>query len=210
MNVEQVKSIDEAMGLAIEHSYQVKGTTYPKPPVGAVIVDPNGRIVGAGGTEPAGGDHAEVVALRRAGGLAAGAIVVVTMEPCNHYGKTPPCVNALIEARVGTVVYAVADPNGIAGGGAGRLSAAGLQVRSGVLAEQVRPDRCGSGSTSNAPVCRMSPGSTPPASTAAAPPPTAPASGSPARPHAWICIAAAPSPTRSWSAPAPSSPTTRP
>lgn len=100
MNVEQVKSIDEAMGLAIEHSYQVKGTTYPKPPVGA-------------------------------------AIVVVTMEPCNHYGKTPPCVNALIEARVGTVVYAVADPNGIAGGGAGRLSAAGLQVRSGVLAEQV-------------------------------------------------------------------------
>lgn len=56
MNVEQVKSIDEAMGLAIEHSYQVKGTTYPKPPVGAVIVDPNGRIVGAGGTEPAGGD----------------------------------------------------------------------------------------------------------------------------------------------------------
>ncbi|REO48891.1 bifunctional diaminohydroxyphosphoribosylaminopyrimidine deaminase/5-amino-6-(5-phosphoribosylamino)uracil reductase, partial [Mycobacterium tuberculosis] len=118
MNVEQVKSIDEAMGLAIEHSYQVKGTTYPKPPVGAVIVDPNGRIVGAGGTEPAGGDHAEVVALRRAGGLAAGAIVVVTMEPCNHYGKTPPCVNALIEARVGTVVYAVADPNGIAGGGA--------------------------------------------------------------------------------------------
>lgn len=137
MNVEQVKSIDEAMGLAIEHSYQVKGTTYPNPPVGAVIVDPNGRIVGAGGTEPAGGDHAEVVALRRAGGLATGAIVVVTMEPCNHYGKTPPCVNALIEARVGTVVYAVADPNGIAGGGAGRLSAAGLQVRSGVLAEQV-------------------------------------------------------------------------
>lgn len=210
MNVEQVKSIDEAMGLAIEHSYQVKGTTYPKPPVGAVIVDPNGRIVGAGGTEPAGGDHAEVVALRRAGGLAAGAIVVVTMEPCNHYGKTPPCVNALIEARVGTVVYAVADPNGIAG-----VARAGCQQRAyrcgpGCWLNRWRPDRCGSGSTSNAPVCRMSPGSTPPASTAAAPPPTAPASGSPARPHAWICIAAAPSPTRSWSAPAPSSPTTRP
>jgi diaminohydroxyphosphoribosylaminopyrimidine deaminase / 5-amino-6-(5-phosphoribosylamino)uracil reductase len=137
MNVEQVKSIEEAMRLAIEHSYQVKGTTYPNPPVGAVIVDSEGKVVGVGGTEPAGGDHAEVLALRRAGGLAAGGIAVVTMEPCNHYGKTPPCVNALIEARVGTVIYAVADPNGIAGGGAGRLSAAGLQVRAGVLADQV-------------------------------------------------------------------------
>lgn len=134
---QSVKSIEEAMGLAIAHSMQVKGTTYPNPPVGAVMVDPNGRVVSVGATEPAGGEHAEVVALRRAGGLAAGGIMVVTMEPCNHYGKTPPCVNALIEARVGTVIYAVTDPNGIAGGGAGRLSAAGVQVRSGVLADQV-------------------------------------------------------------------------
>lgn len=132
-----VKSIDEAMRLAIEHSYQVKGTTYPNPPVGAVIVDPEGRVVGVGATQPAGGDHAEVIALRRAGGLAAGGIAVVTLEPCNHFGKTPPCVNALIEARVGTVIYAISDPNGIAGGGAGRLSAAGLQVRSGVMADAV-------------------------------------------------------------------------
>ncbi len=137
MSGEQVKSIDEAMRLAIEQSYLVKGSTYPNPPVGAVIVDQEGRILGVGATEPAGGDHAEVVALRRAGGLAAGAIVVVTLEPCNHFGKTPPCVNALIDARVGTVIYALADPNGIAGGGAGRLQAAGVQVRSGVLAEQV-------------------------------------------------------------------------
>ncbi|HTQ18494.1 bifunctional diaminohydroxyphosphoribosylaminopyrimidine deaminase/5-amino-6-(5-phosphoribosylamino)uracil reductase RibD [Mycobacterium sp.] len=135
--VEQVKSIEEAMRLAIEHSYQVKGNTYPNPPVGAVIVDQEGRVVGVGATQPAGGDHAEVIALRRAGGLAVGGIAVVTMEPCNHFGKTPPCVNALIEARVGTVIYGVNDPNGIAGGGAGRLSAAGLQVRSGVLADQV-------------------------------------------------------------------------
>ncbi|MFV8316090.1 bifunctional diaminohydroxyphosphoribosylaminopyrimidine deaminase/5-amino-6-(5-phosphoribosylamino)uracil reductase RibD [Mycobacterium sp. 23] len=134
---EQVKSIEEAMKLAIEHSYQVKGTTYPNPPVGAVIVDQEGRVVGVGATQPAGGDHAEVVALRRAGGLAAGGIAVITMEPCNHYGKTPPCVNALIEARVGTVIYALNDPNGIAGGGAGRLNAAGVQVRSGILADQV-------------------------------------------------------------------------
>jgi diaminohydroxyphosphoribosylaminopyrimidine deaminase / 5-amino-6-(5-phosphoribosylamino)uracil reductase len=137
MSVEQVNSIDAAMRLAIDHANQVKGTTYPNPPVGAVIVDQEGRVVGAGATAPAGGDHAEVVALRRAGGLAAGGIAVVTLEPCNHYGKTPPCVNALIEARVGTVVYAVTDPNGIAGGGAGRLSAAGLQVRSGVLTHEV-------------------------------------------------------------------------
>jgi diaminohydroxyphosphoribosylaminopyrimidine deaminase / 5-amino-6-(5-phosphoribosylamino)uracil reductase len=132
-----VDSIDAAMRLAIEHSNQVKGATYPNPPVGAVIVDNDGRVVGVGATQPAGGDHAEVVALRRAGGLAAGGIAVVTLEPCNHFGKTPPCVNALIEARVGTVIYAVPDPNGIAGGGAGRLSAAGLQVRSGVLANEV-------------------------------------------------------------------------
>jgi diaminohydroxyphosphoribosylaminopyrimidine deaminase / 5-amino-6-(5-phosphoribosylamino)uracil reductase len=137
MSGEQVKSIDEAMRLAIEQSYLVKGSTYPNPPVGAVIVDQEGRVLGVGATEPAGGDHAEVVALRRAGGLASGSIVVVTLEPCNHFGKTPPCVNALIEARVGTVIYALPDPNGIAGGGAGRLQAAGVQVRSGVLAEQV-------------------------------------------------------------------------
>ncbi len=134
---EQVKSIEEAMRLAIDHSYQVKGTTYPNPPVGAVIVDQEGRVVGVGATQPAGGDHAEVIALRRAGGLAAGGIAVITMEPCNHYGKTPPCVNALIEARVGTVIFALNDPNGIAGGGAGRLTAAGLQVRSGIMADQV-------------------------------------------------------------------------
>ena len=134
---QSVDSLDAAMRLAIEHSYQVKGTTYPNPPVGAVIVDPQGRVVGVGATEPAGGDHAEVLALRRAGGLAAGGIAFVTLEPCNHYGKTPPCVNALIEARVSTVVYAVGDPNAIAGGGAGRLQAAGVQVRSGVLADQV-------------------------------------------------------------------------
>ncbi|OIN78584.1 bifunctional diaminohydroxyphosphoribosylaminopyrimidine deaminase/5-amino-6-(5-phosphoribosylamino)uracil reductase RibD [Mycobacterium malmoense] len=134
---ESVNSLDAAMRLAIEHSYKAKGTTYPNPPVGCVIVDPQGRVVGVGATEPAGGDHAEVVALRRAGGLAAGGIAVITLEPCNHYGKTPPCVNALIEARVGTVIYGVADPNAIAGGGGGRLQAAGVQVRSGVLADQV-------------------------------------------------------------------------
>jgi diaminohydroxyphosphoribosylaminopyrimidine deaminase / 5-amino-6-(5-phosphoribosylamino)uracil reductase len=137
MSTVQVDGIEAAMRLAIEQSWQVKGTTYPNPPVGAAIVDAEGRVVGVGATAPAGGDHAEVVALRRAGGLAAGGTAVVTLEPCNHYGKTPPCVNALIDAGVATVVYAVTDPNSIAAGGADRLSAAGVQVRSGVLADQV-------------------------------------------------------------------------
>ncbi|BBX95983.1 bifunctional diaminohydroxyphosphoribosylaminopyrimidine deaminase/5-amino-6-(5-phosphoribosylamino)uracil reductase RibD [Mycobacterium lacus] len=134
---QSVNSVDAAMRLAIEQANRVKGSTYPNPPVGAVIVDPDGRVVGVGATQPAGGDHAEVMALRRAGRLAAGGIAVVTLEPCNHFGKTPPCVNALIEARVGTVIYAVDDPNAIAGGGSGRLKAAGVQVRSGILANEV-------------------------------------------------------------------------
>ncbi len=137
MTVEPVDGLDAAMRLAIEQSYQVKGTTYPNPPVGAVIVDREGRVVGVGGTGPAGSDHAEVLALRRAGGLAAGGSAVVTLEPCNHHGKTPPCVNALLEAKVATVAYGVADPNPLAAGGAGRLAAAGVQVKSGVLADEV-------------------------------------------------------------------------
>jgi diaminohydroxyphosphoribosylaminopyrimidine deaminase / 5-amino-6-(5-phosphoribosylamino)uracil reductase len=134
---QSVKSLEDAMRLAIERSYQVKGNTYPNPPVGCVIIDQEGRVVGVGATESAGGDHAEVLALRRAGGLAAGGIAVITLEPCNHFGKTPPCVNALIEARVAAVAYGVGDPNAIAGGGAGRLQAAGIQVRPGVLAAEV-------------------------------------------------------------------------
>jgi diaminohydroxyphosphoribosylaminopyrimidine deaminase/5-amino-6-(5-phosphoribosylamino)uracil reductase len=105
--------------------------------VGAVILDADGEVVGVGATEPAGGDHAEILALRRAGDLAAGGTVVVTLEPCNHYGKTPPCVNALLDAKVGTVVYAVADPNPEAAGGAARLEDAGVAVRAGVLADEV-------------------------------------------------------------------------
>ncbi|OBG98104.1 bifunctional diaminohydroxyphosphoribosylaminopyrimidine deaminase/5-amino-6-(5-phosphoribosylamino)uracil reductase RibD [Mycobacterium sp. E3247] len=132
-----VDGLDAAMRLAIEQSDQVKGTTYPNPPVGAVILDADGVVVGVGGTEPAGGDHAEVLALRRAGRLAVGGTAVVTLEPCNHYGKTPPCVNALLDAEVGAVVYGVADPNPTAAGGAARLTEAGVQVTAGVLADEV-------------------------------------------------------------------------
>lgn len=137
MTVPAGDGLDAAMRLAIDQSNHVKGTTYPNPPVGAVILDAGGEVVGVGATEPAGGDHAEILALRRAGDLAAGGTAVVTLEPCNHYGRTPPCVNALLDAKVATVVYAVADPNPEAAGGAARLEEAGVTVRPGVLADEV-------------------------------------------------------------------------
>jgi diaminohydroxyphosphoribosylaminopyrimidine deaminase/5-amino-6-(5-phosphoribosylamino)uracil reductase len=129
--------LDAAMLLAIEQAQRVKGKTYPNPPVGAVILDRAGQVVGVGGTGPTGEAHAEVVALRRAGELAAGGTVVVTLEPCNHHGRTPPCVDALLAAGVAQVAYAVDDPNPAAAGGAARLAAAGVQVLSGVQAHAV-------------------------------------------------------------------------
>jgi diaminohydroxyphosphoribosylaminopyrimidine deaminase/5-amino-6-(5-phosphoribosylamino)uracil reductase len=90
-----------------------------------------------GATEPAGGAHAEVVALRAAGDRAAGGTAVVTLEPCNHHGHTPPCVDALLDAGVAAVVYAVTDPNPIAAGGARRLHGAGVAVTGGMSAEEV-------------------------------------------------------------------------
>ena len=126
-----------AMHLAIEQALAVKGSTYPNPPVGAVILDAGGALAGVGATEPAGGAHAEVVALRAAGDRAAGGTAVVTLEPCNHHGRTPPCVDALLAAGIGAVVYAVSDPNPAAAGGADRLRAAGLAVTGGVCAEAV-------------------------------------------------------------------------
>jgi diaminohydroxyphosphoribosylaminopyrimidine deaminase / 5-amino-6-(5-phosphoribosylamino)uracil reductase len=129
---------ERAMRLAVEQADQVKGATYPNPPVGAVILDRDGQIAGVGGTEPAGSAHAEVVALRRAGTKAAGGTAVVTLEPCNHHGRTPPCVDALLAAGISTVVYAVGDPNPVAAGGAARLTAAGVEVVPGLAAELVR------------------------------------------------------------------------
>ena len=129
--------LEPAMALAVEHAQRVKGATYPNPPVGAVILSAEGEVVGAGGTEPAGGAHAEVVALRAAGQRAAGATAVVTLEPCNHHGRTPPCVDALLAAGVAEVVYAVADPNPVAAGGAQRLRDAGVTVSAGPAAAQV-------------------------------------------------------------------------
>ena len=126
-----------AQRLAIAQSQAVKGSTYPNPPVGAVILDAAGEVAGVGATELAGGAHAEVLALRAAGDRAAGGTAVVTLEPCNHHGRTPPCTDALLAAGVAAVVYAVADPNPVAAGGARRLHDAGVAVTAGVAADDV-------------------------------------------------------------------------
>jgi diaminohydroxyphosphoribosylaminopyrimidine deaminase / 5-amino-6-(5-phosphoribosylamino)uracil reductase len=110
------------------------GETSPNPSVGAVILDPSGTPVGAGRTAPAGGPHAEVVALAEAGPRARGGTAVVTLEPCDHTGRTGPCTQALLAAGIARVVFGVADPNVLAAGGAGTLRAAGVAVDAGVLA----------------------------------------------------------------------------
>lgn len=129
--------VTAAMQLALDQAQAVKGSTYPNPPVGAVILTSDGEIAGVGATLPAGGAHAEVVALRAAGDQAAGGTAVVTLEPCNHHGRTPPCVDALLAAGIAAVVYAVDDPNPVAAGGAGRLRSAGVAVTGGVSAKEV-------------------------------------------------------------------------
>jgi diaminohydroxyphosphoribosylaminopyrimidine deaminase/5-amino-6-(5-phosphoribosylamino)uracil reductase len=111
-------------------------STDPNPRVGCVVAQ-RGRIVGEGWHERAGEAHAEVVALRAAGSQAAGATVYVTLEPCSHHGRTPPCVEALTAARVARVVYAAADPNPLVNGqGAAGLRAAGIAVEAGLLAPE--------------------------------------------------------------------------
>ncbi|MDG3011243.1 bifunctional diaminohydroxyphosphoribosylaminopyrimidine deaminase/5-amino-6-(5-phosphoribosylamino)uracil reductase RibD [Rhodococcus sp. D2-41] len=129
--------IAAAMELAIDLAEQVRGRTSPNPPVGAVILDEYGALAGTGATRPPGGPHAEVMALRQAGPRARGGTAVVTLEPCNHHGRTGPCAEALLDAGVTAVHYAVADPNPQASGGADRLRACGLTVTAGVRAEQV-------------------------------------------------------------------------
>jgi len=101
---------------------------YPNPTVGAVLVAPGGATLGEGVSEPAGGRHAEIVALDEAGASAEGATLYVTMEPCAHHGRTPPCVDAIVRAGVARVAAACADPSPDAGGGADALRAAGVEV----------------------------------------------------------------------------------
>lgn len=122
-----------AMTRALTHAARGLYTTNPNPRVGCVIARDE-RIISEGWHERAGGPHAEIVALRAATEPVQGTTVYVTLEPCSHHGRTPPCVNALIEARVGRVIFAVQDPNPkVSGQGADALSRAGIGVESGLM-----------------------------------------------------------------------------
>ena len=119
------------MRRAIALAERASGLTSPNPPVGAVLVAGD-RVVGEGWHRGVGRPHAEAEAIAAAGEAARGATAYVTLEPCDHTGRTPPCTEGLIAAGVRRVVYAVTDPNPIASGGAGRLRAAGVEVVGGV------------------------------------------------------------------------------
>lgn len=135
------------MFTAADHAYMAQAlrlaerglfTTTPNPRVGCVLVK-DGLVVGAGWHEKAGEPHAEPLALRQAGEAARGATAYVTLEPCSHHGRTPPCADALIAAGVSRVVAAMTDPNPlVAGQGLEKLKAAGIEVASGLLESEAR------------------------------------------------------------------------
>jgi diaminohydroxyphosphoribosylaminopyrimidine deaminase/5-amino-6-(5-phosphoribosylamino)uracil reductase len=140
----EAKAIDvRFMQLALTLGRRGQGRTWPNPAVGAVIVK-DGVIVGRGWTQPGGRPHAEVEALRRAGEAARGATLYVTLEPCSHFGKSPPCADAIIAAGIARVVSAIEDPNPeVAGQGHARLRAAGIKVDVGVCTEEAARDHAG-------------------------------------------------------------------
>jgi diaminohydroxyphosphoribosylaminopyrimidine deaminase/5-amino-6-(5-phosphoribosylamino)uracil reductase len=127
-----------AMRRAIAISAAGIATTSPNPPVGCIILDREGAAAGEGFHVRKGEAHAEVQALSAAGGLAAGGTAVVSLEPCNHAGRTPACRQALIDAGVIRVVIALLDPTSRGEGGAARLRAAGVEVETGVLESEAR------------------------------------------------------------------------
>jgi diaminohydroxyphosphoribosylaminopyrimidine deaminase/5-amino-6-(5-phosphoribosylamino)uracil reductase len=131
------------MQLALTLGRRGLGRTWPNPAVGAVIVK-DGVIVGRGWTQPGGRPHAEVEALRRAGEAARGATLYATLEPCSHFGKSPPCADAVIAAGLARVVSAIEDPNPeVAGQGHARLRAAGIAVDIGIGAVDAARDHAG-------------------------------------------------------------------
>ncbi len=138
------KAVDRRfMALALALGRRGQGRTWPNPAVGAVIVK-DGVLVGRGWTQPGGRPHAEVEALRRAGVAARGATLYVTLEPCSHHGKSPPCADAVIAAGISRVVSAIEDPNPeVAGQGRARLRAAGIMVDVGLSAREAARDHAG-------------------------------------------------------------------
>jgi diaminohydroxyphosphoribosylaminopyrimidine deaminase/5-amino-6-(5-phosphoribosylamino)uracil reductase len=131
------------MQLALTLGRRGQGRTWPNPAVGAVVVS-DGVIVGRGWTQPGGRPHAEPEALRQAGEAARGATLYVTLEPCSHVGKSPPCADAIIAAGVARVVSAIEDPNPeVAGQGHARLRAAGIAVDIGLCASEAAHDHAG-------------------------------------------------------------------
>jgi len=131
------------MQLALALGRRGLGRTWPNPAVGAVIVK-DGVIVGRGWTQPGGRPHAEVEALRRAGPAARGAALYVTLEPCSHFGRSPPCADAVVAAGLARVVSAIEDPNPeVAGQGHARLRAAGIAVDVGLCAAEAARDHAG-------------------------------------------------------------------
>src|SRR6201986_2134789 len=131
------------MQLALTLGRRGLGRTWPNPAVGAVVVK-DGVIVGRGWTQPGGRPHAEPEALRRAGEAARGATLYVTLEPCSHFGKSPPCADAVIAAGIARVVSALEDPNPeVAGQAHARPRAAGITVDVGLSADEARHDHAG-------------------------------------------------------------------
>jgi diaminohydroxyphosphoribosylaminopyrimidine deaminase / 5-amino-6-(5-phosphoribosylamino)uracil reductase len=134
--VKQMPTHEDWMRLALDLAKATEGQTAPNPMVGAVVVK-EGRLLGTGVHLQAGTPHAEVHALRMAGEAARGSTVYVTLEPCNHYGRTPPCTEAILQAGVSRVVVGSVDPDPrVAGRGIARLRSAGVEVLEGVLEEE--------------------------------------------------------------------------
>ncbi len=148
-DVEPTRSPDDArfMALALALGRRGLGRTWPNPAVGAVVVRDDGAgpvIVGRGWTQPGGRPHAETEALARAGAAARGATLYVTLEPCSHHGKTPPCADAVIAAGIARVVSALVDPNPeVAGAGHWRMAEAGVAVEVGIGADEARRAHAG-------------------------------------------------------------------
>ncbi len=126
------------MTAALKLAQSVKGTTFPNPAVGAVVVA-GAAVVGTGATSPCGGPHAEKIALAQAGARAKNAALYVTLEPCCHFGRTPPCTDAIVSSGISSVYVSTIDPNPLVGGrGIRHLQKNGIKVYSGLLSEEAR------------------------------------------------------------------------